>query len=236
MFSLMPGSFKHGWEPNSDDKKPDEEQAKVKLTEWFEHHGANVYWEQDQPYGRQTFSTLDISEKPDLLVTHPDHLTGAYEVKIGNDGTAIYDGAIQTVRYWRRFERGDEKYQIEGNIHTPDVFALATANAPFGRLYNDTEVKDRLKHDIHTSDGRKRGAETGQVPRREYSSSETTLRLMWRFMDRYASDEEISAESGVGALYSNLLDKPDDRLTTESHAPGICYKFPEAVPNWTVLD
>ncbi|MFC6990312.1 hypothetical protein ACFQJD_19285 [Haloplanus sp. GCM10025708] len=164
------------WTPNPNSEIPFEDQTKLRLTEWFESYGANVYWEKEESYGRTTFASLQTAEKPDLLVKHTDWPTVAYEVKIGNDGTAIYDGAIQTVRYWRRFERGHEEYTVNGTIYQPDVFALATGNAQFGRLYDDARVKDKFKFDLFTSSGRKKGARHGQVPKHEYASSETTLR------------------------------------------------------------
>ena len=225
-----------GWAPDPDSEIPFEDQTKLRLTEWFESYGANVYWEKEASYGRATFASLHTAEKPDLLVEHTDWPTVAYEVKIGN-GTAIYDGALQTVRYWRRFERDHEEYSVEGPIYTPDVFALATGNAPFGRLYDDARVKDKFKFDIFTSDGRKKGARYGQVPKREYASSETTLRLMWRFMEQYTADENLSPESGVGALYSDGLDKlPADLVDQDAaHDPGICYKRSGTDPTWRVL-
>jgi hypothetical protein len=125
-----------------------------------------------------------------------DQRAVAYEVKIGNDGTAIYDGALQTVRYWRRFECDQEEYTVEGTVYTPDISALATGNAQFGRLYDDARVKDKFKFDIFTSDDRKKGAQYGRVPKREYASSETTLRLMWRFIEQYTADEDLSPEMG----------------------------------------
>ena len=226
-----------GWMPDPDSEVPFEDQTKLRLTEWFESYGANVYWEKEAPYGRTTFASLHTAEKPDLLVEHTNWPTIAYEVKIGNDGTAIYDGALQTVRYWRRFERNHEEYTVNETIYTPDVFALATGNAQFGRLYDDARVKDKFKFDLFTSSGRKKGAEHGQVPKHEYASSETTLRLMWRFMEQYAADEDLSSESGVGALYSDGLDKSPEDLIDQgaAHDPGICYKHPAMNPKWRIL-
>lgn len=61
----------------------------------------------------------------------------ALEVKIGNDGSAIYDAAVQLPRYWERHESGEDEYRVGGELIEPDVFAVATGNAPLGRRYND---------------------------------------------------------------------------------------------------
>jgi hypothetical protein len=233
----MTTDLQTGWEPDSTIDIAPEDQAKLRLTTWFESYGATVYWEKDSPYGRDTFTSRSTAEKPDLLVEHVGWPTVAYEVKIGDDGTAIYDGAIQTVRYWREYERGNGVYRADGREISPAIFSLVTGNAPFGRLYNDAKVKDRFKTDIDTSEGRKIGADLKQVPRHEYSSSETTTRLMWRISDLLSRDHSLSPESGVGSLYSDLLDKPESRSTEiESLDPGILHKLPGQNPNWLVLD
>jgi len=233
----MTTDLQTGWEPDPTSEIPPEDQAKLRLTTWFESYGATVYWEKDSPHGRDTFTSRSTAEKPDLLVEHARWPTVAYEVKIGDDGTAIYDGAIQTVRYWREYERGNDTYTIDHKNLSPVIFVLATGNAPFGRLYNDARIKDRFKTDVDTSEGRKIGASLKQVPRHEYSSSETTTRLMWRVSTLLCEDHSLSPESGVGSLYSDLLDEPESRSTEiGSVRPGILHKLPGKNPDWVVLD
>lgn len=226
-----------GWSPDPASSIPPEDQAKIRLTKWFESYGAEVYWEKEVPHGRETFSSRATAEKPDLLVEHPDWPTIAYEVKIGDDGTAIYDGAVQTVRYWREFEQGHEEYRVRDTVRTPSVFALATGNAKLGRLYDDGFIKERCKVGQFMSSGRKRAISLNQVPRHEYSSSETTLRLMWRFMDQYAADDGITPKTGVGVLYSDVLDNDPEEFDDDgsSSNPGICYKKSGSSPQWRIL-
>lgn len=56
-------------------------------------------------------------------------------------------------------------------------------------------------------------------------------------MKQYSADGDLSTESGVGALYSNELDKLSEDLVDQdaAHDLGICHKRPGTDLTWRVL-
>lgn len=233
-----------GWSPDQDKNIPAEDQAKIRLTNWFESYNASVYWEKSVKgeYGRSTFTSSRTAEKPDLLIDHSDWGTLALEVKTGNDGTSIYTGAVQVTRYWWIYELGEDEYRVDGKPVNPDIFVLATGNSPLGRLYNDAKTKDRLKTASDMSEGRAKWAvRRKQRPKTEHSSSETTTGIIWRIAkQRIIESNELKNDYepsiGIGSLYSNSL---DDSVTfppgIETADPGINYQRGSGTV-WKILD
>lgn len=233
-----------GWSPDEDMEIPKEDQAKIRLTEWFELYGAAVYWEKsvEGKYGRPIFTSSTTAEKPDLLVNHPDWGTIAVEVKTGDDGSQVYTGAVQVTRYWWIYERGRDTYLVDGKPINPDVFVLATGNSPLGRLYNDAKTKDRLKTKVDMSEGRARWAvDRKQRPKMEHSSSETTTGIIWRIASQRIAecaelDDDYQSSIGIGSLYSNSLDDPEAYPPgVETADPAINYKTGSDIL-WKVLN
>ncbi|MFC6905271.1 hypothetical protein [Halalkalicoccus tibetensis] len=222
---------KHGWAPDTSSDIEPENQAKLVLSRWFGKYDSHIYWEKEPSYGYDRFVSTDAADKPDLLIESPDSKwpTTALEVKIGNDGSAIYDAAVQLPRYWKRHELGQDEYRIDGELIEPEVFAVATGNAPLGRLYNDATTKDRLKTAADYSEGKRRAVGLGEVPDNENASSETTTRIMWRIA-REAGLANPSA--GIGSLYSSAL--VDYQYGPDDADPALCYRT-ESGPRWRIL-
>lgn len=233
-----------GWSPDEDTDIPKEDQAKIRLTEWFESYDATVYWEKSvkEGYGRPIFTSSTTAEKPDLLIKYPDWGTIAVEVKTGDNGTPIYTGAVQITRYWWIYELGRDKYQVDGEQIDPDIFVLATGNSPLGRLYDDARTKDCLKTEVDMSEGRSKWAvRKKERPKWEHASSETTTGIIWRIArHRIAESNELEdnyePSIGIGSLYSNSLDDPVAYPPgVETADPGVNYqKGSETV--WKILD
>lgn len=222
---------KQGWGPDSTSDIEPENQAKLVLSGWFSKYDANIYWEKEPSYGYGRFTSTGAADKPDLLIEIPDFdwPTVALEVKIGNDGSAIYDAAVQLPRYWKRHESGKDEYRVGGELSEPEVFAVATGNAPLGRLYNDAVTKDRLKTAADYSEGKRRAVRLEEVPDNENSSSETTTRIMWRI----AKQEGIGDPSaGIGSLYSSAL--VDYQYGPGNADPALCYQTASG-PKWRIL-
>ncbi|WP_148859230.1 hypothetical protein [Natronococcus pandeyae] len=245
-----------GWSPNENVDIPREDQAKRRLSEWFERYNADVYWEkEDNSEGRDIFETSGAT-KPDLLVTHPNLGILVCEVKAGTDGSQVYRGAAQIVQYWWDYECDKTSYFIDSDQVKPNVFLLATGNSPLGRLYNDANTKDRLKTEEDMSEGRAKWAvRNNERPQTEHTSSETTTGIIWQMAKQRISQKDDHEQSaGIGSLYSSILDDPnikslyptiDENAGTESkisefdpltkYNPSINYKYGSDI-DWVVLE
>lgn len=220
-----------GWIPDPASDTGPEDQAKLALSRWFNEYDANIYWEKEPSYGYGRFASTDAADKPDLLVETPDSdwPTVALEVKIGNDGSAIYDAAVQLPRYWKSYELGEDEYRVAGELIEPEVFAIATGNAPLGRLYDDAVTKDRLKTAADYSEGKRQAVRMGEVPDNENTSSETTTRIIWRIAKEAGID---NPSAGIGSLYSSAL--VDYQYGPEDADPALCYRT-NSGPKWRIL-
>jgi hypothetical protein len=200
-------------------RSPDpEDQVKIDLSNWFESHGAEVFWEKEPSYGRDVFSTT-TTRRPDLLVRgrKQDY---AVEVKPGDAGGGIHDGVIQTWDYWRRVadESVQEYYEADGDRLEPDAFLLATEYAPDGKLFyrwghretvRDRPAAERLDYfdpPIHF------------LPDWEFSMTESNTRLLWRLADRDTDNVgTVTDPPGIGTVLSDRLDgqQPDSELPVD---------------------
>lgn len=222
---------KRGWTPDlSSDLEP-EDQAKLVLSRWFDRYDADVYWENEPSYGYERFVSTDAADKSNLLIEIPgaDWPTVALEVKVGNNGSTIYDAAVQLPRYWERHELGRDEYRVHGELIEPEVFAVATGNSPLGRLYNDAVTKDRLKTAADYSQGKRRAVRIGEVPDNENASSETTTRIIWRIAKGSIID---NPSAGIGSLYSTAL--VDYQFGPDVAGPALCYWAPSG-PKWKTI-
>ena len=127
---------------------------------------------------------------------------------------------------------GKDEQQTNGTQLHPDVFCLATGNAPLGRLYDDSKTKDRLKTPADMSEGRSRWAvDMSERPKFENASSETTTGIIWRIARQRIKecsrlDDDYEPKIGIGSLYSNILDNPEEYPPgPETSDPGINYQI-----------
>lgn len=192
-----------------------EDEVRIKLSRWLSDHGAKVYWDRKPSYGYSTFSPGQIA-RPDLLV-EGRFRTYAIEVKVGDDGATIHDALPQTVGYWEAVASGDTDYRVRGKQIDIDAFLLATKNTPFGRLFKAEGEKEVLR--TETSEGRQRGVKSGQLPPREFCSTETAIRAMWRF----AKERNEETDLGIGALLSSRLDGDGSGGVEESSPRALFY-------------
>lgn len=190
-----------------------EDQAKIDLSRWFKNHGAEVFWEKRPSYGHRVFRT-QTTERPDLLAVGDRH-TYAVEVKSLRPGSengagAVYSGAVQTHRYWRRFciDDIDEYYRADGAEHTPDAFVLATDYAPDGRLLQRYDTQSEIRPVPIHDDKRQAWADppVHWLPDWEFGVAETITRMLWRLGDDSNDTQETDAGAGIGSLLSTRLD------------------------------
>lgn len=193
-----------------------EDEVRIELSRWLADHGASVYWDRKPSYGYKTFDP-GCASRPDLLVEGQFN-TYAVEVKTAEDSAQVHDALPQTVNYWEQVINGEAEYRANGKRVTIDAFLLATGHTPHGRLFKAEGEKDVLR--TGTSEGRERAVEAGQLPEREFSSSETALRAIWRF----AKDRNNETDIGIGALLSSRLDGDDGGV--ESANPMALYYCP----------
>lgn len=191
---------------------PPEHETKLQLSEWLETGGSGdvrILWEQktsDYPTFHVTGGD-GTPAKPDLVYDGRWHTLGI-EVKTGDSAAGVYDGVLQTARYWETYTDGVKQYtDNEGRDLDLDGFVLATAHSLYGRLYDDT-----LDVVIHPDggtmgDGRARAIDNGDLPRFEHAMTEQSTRLLWR-LAKNRSDPPI--QTGIGALLSTATERADD--------------------------
>jgi len=227
-----------------------EHAAWLRLSRWFDDHGATVFWEEhpsELPSGFDEFGRFSMNgtDRPDLLIVGPER-TFAVEVKHGHDTSGVHAGVNQTVGYWRDYSRSDleRTYTADGVERDVDAFVLATANSPDGSVY--ARWYDRALREWPASerfewfDG-----EPYWTPEWEFSATETATRVMWDAARRRIEESpdrgpEVFDDDapGIGVLLSDALDwssvdRPDedapgafDRASTVGIAPMALYKRP----------
>lgn len=191
-----------------DDDPSPEDKTRIKLSEWFKKHHADVYWDKNQTdvghaYNYKTFSP-GTQSRPDMIVKGR-YNTYALEVKPGTESSLIHDAFPQMLDYWKAAVTGDADYTIDGQSVDVDAFLLATENSIDGRLYVSDGNSDVIRH--NTSDGRDEMAERGYIPTREFNATERVTRVLWRF----SKHELPNADIGIGALLSSKLDETVDK-------------------------
>jgi hypothetical protein len=204
-----------------DDNPSPEDQVKINLSQWFESHGATVYWEKRPSYGHSVFHT-QTGERPDLLVVGNSR-TFAVEVKIPDGVGDVYSGTAQTFRYWNRYcvEDNEEFYKANGTERDITAFLLATKFSPDGRLSQRYDTQSRIRPLPIYDDRRIEWADPPIhfLPDYEFGVSESITRLLWRFATANNDDLNHDAEVGIGSMLSTRLDgsQPD---VPDVDAPG----------------
>jgi len=97
---------------------------------------------------------------------------------------------------------------------------LATQMSKVGHLFDKEKAALRTGTD---EGGRKRAYESGQLPKNEYTATETAIRCMWRVTKMRDEDSKL----GIGALLSNVLDEEDENPSAlfKSHEKQESEKF-----------
>lgn len=203
------------------DNPSPEDQVKIDLSQWFENHGATVYWEKRPSYGYGVFRT-QTAERPDLLVDGENH-TFAVEVKIPDGAGDIYSGANQTYRYWHRYciEDNAEFYKAGGGQKEITAFVLATGFSPDGRLSQRYDTQSDVRP-LPIHDDRRLEYFDPPIhflPDWEFGVSETVTRMLWRLASSDNDDSDHDATAGIGSMLSTRLDgsQPD---IPETDDPG----------------
>lgn len=196
-----------------DDDPSPEDEVKINLSQWFENHGATVYWEKRPSYGYGVFRTK-TTERPDLLVDGEYH-TFAVEVKIPDGAGDIYSGANQTYRYWHRYcmEDVDEFYKVDGDEKDITAFLVATGFSPDGRLSQRYDTQSDVRP-LPIHDDRRLEYFDPPIhflPDWEFGVSETVTRMLWRLAGSDNENRDYDAAVGIGSMLSTRLDggQPD---------------------------
>lgn len=223
--------FGGGYDPNDPDMNK-EDRDNRDIAQWLIKHGNEVYWDRRKPYGNGTFDS-GYERTPDLLVIG-DYNTFAVEMKRSEIGGKVTDGAEQVEQYWRDIELGRADYSVNGDSVEIDAVLLATRNSPEGHLYHNETGKDPKK--------KKRGrkaremVEKDHLPEIEHAGSEVLTRTMHRFARReYKNNDEVSAETGIGALYSSALDGDETGFGAKPAAMHIAPGAGERAQSWDYI-
>jgi hypothetical protein len=216
------------------DEPTPEDQVKINLSQWFENHGATVFWEKRPSYGYRLFHTSG-ADCPDLLVSSA-YGTFAIEVKTGEDSASVHDGLLQTHRYWKDYVFDGEPYRADGDSVSVNAFLLASAYSPDGALFYRHGTRDTVRErsilerlddywepPIHF------------LPDWEFSTTESMIRILWRLSKRSVAESDLeNVACAVGAVLSERLDgcrptrdKPSDPGPFEREpmpAPRALYK------------
>lgn len=181
-----------------------EDAAKVRVSEWVEDHGADVYWEKRNGAGYQTFhinDETDSAQKPDLVVDFGDRVF-AVEMKHGNEKSVVYNALLQNQRYFMRYLTHEQTYICGATAMDIDGFLTGTRHSLEGRLFPAEYEVQLTREDF--SDGRIRAIQNEQLPQTEYAMTEQHVRTLWRVKDK-TEGEESTRNPGVGALLSTAL-------------------------------
>ena len=205
---------------NSESIAP-EVRTKRTLSKWFCEHGAKVWWEGDNSFDYPTFDASGKQSQPDLVVANSERIRDTatvLEVKTGADSAAVYDGVIQTYRYWRDYARGEQQYEIaNGIVLEPETFAIATKYSLEGRLFDSNS--DMLRSEY--GDGRQYAAKNGWLPMQEYNRSEAMrcilIRLVRDLTPNNTKEHKQTSLPGIGAVYSSVL---DEAAKNQGRLPG----------------
>jgi len=205
--------FGGGYDP--DTANPEDDCNKL-LSQWLaRQESASVHWDRKKSYGHGTFST-NTSRTPDLVVT-ADGGNFAMEVKRARQSSKVYDGAIQAYQYWKDIEDGQAEYSVDGETVDIEAVLLATRHSPEGHLFHDKQNKDvkRTGRGKNSQDALERDL----MPEVEHASSETLIRVLHRFARRYyRENDEVEAKTGIGGLYSSVLDGDESGISSATPA------------------
>lgn len=210
---------------NTRDLGPEQE-VMMDLSRWLENAGADTYWNEASLSGEASFSVKGTRKTPDLLIEGNSN-TYIIEVKDCSDSSKVHDGVAETIEYWDELNDGDVEYIADGKTKGIDAVLLATQMSKRGHLFKKEKADLRTGTD---EGGRYKAYESGQLPKNEYTATETAVRCMWRITKSYDEDSKL----GIGALLSNVLDDEDE-------LPSAIYKMhttPESekfVQNWKTI-
>lgn len=209
-----------------DDPNP-EDNVKTYLSEWLRGDNRTIYWERDKTYGNGTFE-ITTHRRLDLVIASTEN-NYAVEVKRGQNGSRIYDGAMQALTYWRDLVEGRATYTIRGEDIEIDAVLLATAFSPEGHLFDTATKKDVMRSE--RSEGGQRAAEAGHIPTIEYNASETLIRMV----HRYAKEAAPNATVGIGGLLSSALDGDQPNISSADPAALFYTSGGEYVQQWQYI-
>lgn len=206
-----------------------EHEQKHRVSQWLKEWGADVWWEQSNKWGYDTFKIqrgdVYVASKPDLLV-EIDNVVFVAEFKPQHSNSPIYDSATQLHGYWISHCVHDQRYVCDGRGKSIDGFVTATGNSIVGHLFRGDA--EQLQRTDEFSESRRRAIERGQLPEREYNMTEQHIRHLYRLRDNASDNAGISGGPAVGSLLSTVLDGGRDPK------PAILWKGDNG-ENWRVL-
>lgn len=214
-----------------DDVGP-EHNAKHKLTEWLQDHGATVWWEESNPWGYDQFTIRRDATHggiPDLLI-EIDGYAFVTEFKPGNSVGGIYDALTQLHGYWVEYLTKDLSYIVADRNPTIDGFLTASKHSRFGRLF--PPYAEGPKVTLETMDDSRASCYNyGQLPPTEYRMTEQHIRTLWRLGKKTVGNiETVSHIPNLGTLLS-------EHLETEQldPAPAVLWNKGKTNQDWKVL-
>lgn len=215
----------------SDDAGP-EHTAKHDVTEWLTDHGADVWWEESNPWGHSQFSIereTPYGGVPDLLV-EIDGRVFVIEFKPADSVGQVYDSLIQLHGYWMEHLSREQTYIAGGESVEVDGFLTASKHSRFGRLFPAyAESEKQTVEDM--DEGRRSCYQYGQLPPAEYRMTEQHVRTLWRLGKRTLDNTEHSGDvPHLGALLSDFLER--EHMDPE---PAVLWNKGRTNQDWEVL-
>jgi len=209
-----------------------EHEAKHKLTEWLESHGADVYWEEANKWGHKQFNIrrrADAGGIPDLVILI-DGLTLVVEFKPARGAGDVYDATIQLHGYWMEHITAEQDYKVDGRPVEPDGFLTATKYSRFGRLFPPyiDDSPDTLED---FDDSREACFDYGQLPPAEFRMTEQHIRILWRLAKR--SEQSLNFDGDTPAIGSLLSEQLQNEKI--SPRPALLWNRGKTNQDWTVL-
>jgi len=208
-----------------------EHEAKHKITQWLEDHGATVWWEQSNPWGYDQFTIerdADAGGIPDLVVEINGY-TFVVEFKAGESVGQLYDAQIQLHGYWVEHIANDQTYVVGDRSVSVDGFLTASKHSRFGRLF--PPYAEVLQRHEDMDESRQSCYRYGQLPPQEYRMTEQHIRCLWRWAKQ---SEENFANVGrtpyIGSLLSDHLEREQVDPT-----PAVLWNKGRANQDWEVL-
>lgn len=210
-----------------------EHEAKHKLTEWLEDHGAAVWWEESNPWGYDQFTIERDAAAggiPDLLIEIGGRKF-VVEFKHGDSAGEVYSAKLQLIGYWFEHVAHDQTYFAGDRAVPIDGFLTATKHSRFGRLFASWK-EGELQTLEDMDEGRASCYEYGQLPPAEYPMTEQHIRTLWRMaQQREENINGVSNTPHVGSLLSDHLER--QRFDPN---PAVLWNKGRSNQDWEVLD
>ena len=206
-----------------------EHSAKHEITQWLEDHGAQVWWEETNPWGYDLFTIkgpADVGGVPDLVVEFDDTAV-VVEFKTGSSVGQIYDAKLQLHGYWTEHIAHDQQFIGGDRLIEIDGFVTASQHSPEGRLF--PRYAEVLQPYADMDESRQWCADADILPNAEYRMTEQHTRTLWRLANQTESNLNGNRRTPhIGSLLSSKLDG-------EAGRPAVLWNAGSQNQDWEVF-